>query len=92
MIDLNLCNLPSGKIINFPAECPIISVGAVYTITEQNADLLNIKFADGTIGNYYFAINYVNGVGLPLVYSSVRKANIDRNFMVKWLKNHDSKL
>lgn len=27
-----------------------------------------------------------------LVYSSVRKANIDRNFMVKWLKNHDSKL
>lgn len=54
MIDLNLCNLPSGKIINFPAGCPIISVGAVYTITEQNADLLNIKFADGTIGNYYF--------------------------------------
>ena len=58
----------------------------------QNADLLNIKFADGTIGNYYFAINYVNGISLPLVYSSVRKANIDRNFMVKWLKNHDSKL
>ena len=78
MIDLNLCNLPSGKIINFPAGCPIISVGAVYTITERDVDMQNI--------------NYVNGVSLPLIYSSVRKANIDRNFMVKWLKNHDSRL
>lgn len=42
---------------------------------------------ESVFGNYYFAINYVNGVSLPLVYSSVRKANIDRNFMVKWLKN-----
>lgn len=88
MIDLNLCNLPSGKIINFPAGCPIISVGAVYTITERDVDIQNIKFADGTIGNYYFAINYVNGVSLLLIYSSVRKANIDRNYIIKWLKNY----
>lgn len=85
MIDLNLCHLPSGKIINFPSSCPIITIGAVYKITERNTELQNIEFADGTIGNYYFAVNYVNGVSTPFVYSSIRKANIDRNYMIREL-------
>lgn len=88
MIDLNICDLPSGKIVNFPQSCPITSVGAVYKITKHNIDLQNIEFADGTIGNYYFTINYINGVRLHCIYSSARKANIDRNFIIKWLKEY----
>lgn len=88
MIDLNVCFLPSGKIVNFPQSCPIISVGPVCKITEHNANLQNIEFANETIGNYYFTVNYINGIELHCVYSSVRKANIDRNYIIKWLKNY----
>lgn len=88
MIDLNICNLPSGKFVNFPKSCPIISIGTVYKITERNANLQNIEFADGTIGNYYFTVDYVNGIHLYFVYSSTRKANTDRNYIIKWLKNY----
>lgn len=88
MIDLNICNLPSGKLVNFPKSCSIISIGTIYKITERNANLQNIEFADGTIGNYYFVVNYVNGVHLSFVYSSARKANTDRNYIIKWLKNY----
>lgn len=88
MIDLNICFLPSGKIVNFPQSCPITSVGSVRKITEYDANLQNIEFANGTIGNYYFTVNYINGVYLHCVYSSARKANIDRNYIIKWLKNY----
>lgn len=88
MIDLNICFLPSGKIINFPQNCPIISVGEVYKITERNIDLQNVEFTNGTIGNYYFPVNYINGICLPCIYSSARKANTDRNFIIKWLKDY----
>lgn len=40
------------------------------------------------IGNYYFIVNYINGAHLYCIYSSSRKANIDRNYMIKWLKNY----
>ena len=40
------------------------------------------------IGNYYFVVNYVNGIHLSFVYSSARKANTDRNYIIKWLKDY----
>lgn len=88
MIDLNICYLPSGKIINFPSSCPIICIGAIYKIAERDTNMQNIEFADGTIGNYYFTINYINGINTHFVYSSIRKANIDHNFIIKWLKKY----
>lgn len=69
---------------------------AIFTrgINIANKESMNLVFKQ--LNEYHkciaadkrYKIKYVNGVHLSFVYSSARKANTDRNYIIKWLKDY----